>query len=93
MIPIRYEKRSKIIFNFNYTLDFFRYFFIPFVNLTDELNHFCRYRFAIYECWICESEGEGCTSDFYLFNVELSEKIGGPLEYFGIKEIEKDSIK
>jgi hypothetical protein len=66
--------------------------FIPFVNSTDELNHFCRYRFAIYECWICESEGEGCTSGFYLFNVELGEKIGGPLEYFGIKEIKKNSF-
>lgn len=74
-------------------LIFFVIFFILFVNSTDELNHFCRYRFAIYECWICESEGEGCTSDFSLFNVELGEKIGGPLEYLGIKEIEKDSIK
>jgi hypothetical protein len=66
--------------------------FVPFVNASDEYHIYCRYRFAIYECWICESEGEGCTSDFYLFNVELGEKNGGPLEYFGIKEIEIDSI-
>lgn len=74
-------------------LIFFVIFFIPFVNSSDELNHFCRYRFAIYECWICESEGEGCTSDFYFFNIELGKKIRGPFEYFGLKEIEKDTIK
>ena len=73
-------------------LIFFVIFFIPFVNSSDELNHFCRYRFAVYECWICESEGEGCTPNFYFFNVELGEKKGGALEYFGLKEIKKDSI-
>ena len=73
-------------------LIFFVIFFIPFVNSTDDFHHYCRYRFAVYECSICDSEGEGCYSDFFFFNVELGKKIGGPLEYFGLKEIKKDSI-
>ena len=66
--------------------------FIPFVYSTNDFHHYCKYRFAVYECWICESEGEGCTPNFYFFNVELGEKKGGALEYFGLKEIKKDSI-
>jgi hypothetical protein len=67
--------------------------FIPFVDSTDDFHYYCRYRFAVYECWICDSEGEGCYSDFFFFNVELGEKIGGPLEYFELKEIKNDTIK
>ena len=67
--------------------------FIPVVDTTNSSDYYCRYRFAVYECWICDSEGEGCYSDFFFLNIELGKKIGGPLEYFGLKEIKKDSIK
>ncbi|MFN7674990.1 hypothetical protein [Flavobacterium sp.] len=69
--------------------------FVPFVNTSDEYHIYCRYRLAVYVCWPIDSEGEGYNesdSDTFIGNIILEEKIGGPLEYFGLKEIKKDSI-
>ena len=72
--------------------------FFPFTNVdhnTEGEFQYCRYRLAVYKFWYIESEGEGydeSDSDTFIGNIILEEKIGGPLEYFGLKEIKKDSI-
>lgn len=66
--------------------------FIPFTYTTKDGNDYCRYRFAIYSCMRIESEGEGYgPSDTYFGSLILEKKVGGMLEYFGLKEIEKDN--
>ena len=86
------KKKIKIlalcsIFIFSFVIMFF-----PFVNVNVKNEYYCKYRLSVYKCWVCDSEGEGCYSDFFYLNVQLGKKIGGPLEYFGLKEIKKDSI-
>ena len=67
--------------------------FIPFTNVpynSEGKYQYCRYRLSVYEFWYIESEGEGYgKSDTYIGNIILKKKIGGPLEYFGIKKIKK----
>lgn len=49
---------------------------------------------AVYEFCYIEAEGEGYgESDTYIGNIDLTKKIGGPLEYFGFKRIEKPTIR
>lgn len=66
-------------------------FFIPFTNVSSNQEgayQYCRYRFAVYEFYYIEAEGEGYgPSDIFLFNITLGKKIGGPLEYLGLKKI------
>jgi len=69
--------------------------FIPFTNFKANSAfqyQYCRYRLAVYECRRIESEGEGYNqydSDTYFSNLILGKKIGGPLEYLGIKKIQQ----
>jgi uncharacterized protein (DUF736 family) len=55
---------------------------------------YCRYRLSVYEFWHIESDGEGYVeSDTYFGKIKLERKIGGPLEYFGLKEIEDGKVE
>lgn len=68
---------------------------MPFISKIDEYNYNCKYRLRVYNCRPIESEGEGydySDSDTFFFSIILDEKIGGPLEYFGLKKIEKDTL-
>ena len=73
--------------------------FVPFPNTNSNVEgkyQYCRYRLSVYTFWYIESEGEGydnSASDTFIGSIILEKKIGGPLEYFGLKEIKKDSIK
>lgn len=70
-------------------------FFVPFPNVshnTEGKFQYCRYRLAVYKFSYIEAEGEGYgKSDTYIHGINFREKIGGPLEYFGLKEIKKPS--
>lgn len=66
--------------------------FIPFSYTTKDGNEYCRYQFAVYSCMRIESEGEGYgSSDTYFGSLILEKKVGGILEYFGLKEIKSDT--
>lgn len=67
-------------------------FFVPFTSLrkkSPRLEGICKYRFAVYEFYFIEAEGEGYgNSDVPFFQIALKKKIGGPLEYFGLKKFD-----
>lgn len=68
--------------------------FVPFSYTAKDGNEYCRYQFAVYSCTSIESEGEGYgTSDTYIRSFILEEKVGGSLEYFGLKEIKNNNSK
>jgi hypothetical protein len=84
------KTKSKIIIAL--ILIIFVIYFVPFtsVNQNTVEYQYCRYRLAVYEFWYIESEGEGeGTSDVFGCSIRFVKKIGGPLEYFGFREIEK----
>ena len=87
------KKKIKILALSSIFVFLFVIIFFPFVIVKSKYEYYCKYRLSVYKCWICDSDGEGCYSDFFYFNIELGEKIGGPLEYFGLKKIEKDTKK
>jgi hypothetical protein len=92
---INYRRKIKSFIIVTILMVVFVIMFVPFVNSSDEYNIYCRYRFAVYVCWPIDSDGEGydeSDSDTFIGNIILKEKIGGPLEYFGLKKINKDSI-
>jgi hypothetical protein len=72
-------------------------FFIPFTNVnhnTENSKQYCKYRFAVYEFSFIESEGESeRKSDIAFFQIHLGTKVGGILEYFGLKKIDKGSCQ
>ena len=61
----------------------------------DGQRQYCKYRLGVYTAFWDETDIHEEHSDdhIFFFNIKLNDKIGGPLEYFGIKEIKKDSIK
>ncbi len=70
--------------------------FIPFSFYDkDGQRQYCRYRLGVYEAFWDETDlYDPHSSDYiFFFNIKLNNKIGGPLEYFGLKEIENDTIK
>lgn len=73
-------------------LFFMIFWFIPFTNVSHNVEgkfQYCRYRFAVYEFHYIESEGEGENlSDTYIGKIKFEKKIGGILEYLGLKQIE-----
>lgn len=66
-------------------------FFVPFPNVshnTEGAKQYCYYRLAVYKFYYIEAEGEGYgESETVLYNIDLTEKVGGPLEYFGLKRV------
>lgn len=69
--------------------------FIPFCFYDqDGQRQYCKYRLGVYSAFWDETDlyDEHSEDDIFFFNIELNDKIGGPLEYFGLKEIKKDSI-
>jgi hypothetical protein len=72
-------------------LAFLIFFFVPFTTHRKNslrLEGICKYRFAVYEFYFIEAEGEGYESNVLFFQIFLTKKIGGPLEYFGLKKID-----
>lgn len=73
--------------------------FVPFPNTNSNIEgkyQYCRYRLSVYRFWYIESEGEGydnSDSDTYIGSIVLEKKIGGPLEYFGLRKIKYDTVK
>lgn len=69
--------------------------FVPFTNHSSNKEGeqmYCRYRLNVYTCRYIESEGEGnhsTESDTFFGNLILEKKIGGPMEYFGLRRIVK----
>ena len=92
------NKKTKVIILLLSIIAFGVIWFIPFTNANQNKEgeyQYCRYRFAVYEFYRIESEGEGYNpsdSDTYFGSIILQKKIGGLLEYFGLKKI-KESTK
>lgn len=91
------KKKVKLIILSLCSITFLIVWFIPFTNADYNKKgeyRYCRYRMAVYEFCYIEAEGEGYgESDTYIGNIDLTKKIGGPLEYFGFKRIEKPTIR
>jgi hypothetical protein len=89
------SKKIKILSLFLSLLAFLVIWFIPITNVSwnkEGEYQYCRYRFAVYKFWYIEADGEGNgKSDTYFGKIQLGEKIGGMLEYFGIQKIETNS--
>ena len=87
--------RSKFLYwsiSISFLFAFLIVYFVPFTTLrknSPRLEGICKYRFAVYEFYFIEAEGEGYgPSDVLFFQIVLTKKIGGPLEYFGLMKIE-----
>lgn len=68
--------------------------FIPFCFYDkNSQTQYCKYRLGVYSAFWDETDiyEEHSEDDIFFFNIILYDKIGGPLEYFGLKEIKKDS--
>jgi len=91
------KKKFKYLIVSFIVISSFTVWFVPFTNFkynSGDQYQYCRYRLAVYECWRIESEGEGydsSDSDVYFGALILEKKIGGPLEYFGIKKIKQEN--
>lgn len=91
------NKKIKYVALFLSLITFLIVWFIPFTNVPSNREgeyRYCRYRLAVYEFYRIESEGEGYNpsdSDTYFGSIILEKKIGGPLEYFGLKKIKKST--
>lgn len=84
-------KNIKIIIIIMMFLSFLTIYFVPFTNVNNDREgefRYCRYRLAVYEFYFYGSD-ESPRSDTYIGNIIFTKKIGGPLEYFGLKEIKK----
>lgn len=92
------KRKYKIIFLFLGLIIIFIILCVPFTNVRGNKPgeyQYCRYRLAVYEFWYIEAEGEGYPeeSDTFIGKIILEKKIGGPLEYFGLKDIQKPTPK
>ena len=89
------NKKTKLIILLLSLITLIIIWFVPFTSVSQNTEgeyQYCRYRFAVYEYYRIESEGEGydpADSDTFFGTIILEKKIGGPLEYFGLKKIKK----
>ena len=70
-------------------LTFLVIWFIPFTNGSSNAEgefKYCRYRLAVYEFYYYDSDVSP-HSDTYIGKIIFTKKIGGSLEYFGIKKV------
>lgn len=83
------KKTTKKIFIIFLLLSIFVIYFVPFTNVSYNKEgefQYCRYRLAVYEFSFYESDVSP-HSDTYIGKIIFKKKIGGILEYFGVKKI------